>query len=304
MKKLIYINFTSKCNYKCEYCPPFLSDNKAKDEEIDYVGLNIFINSFDDQIGVLIYGGEPTVSHQFYPLLNFLCDHKNVYKVDVISNGSKYIDISPKDKRYDKVKLYYSFHRSQTTFKEFIKNINKSYVDIIFYMGFIDEKHPDYNEYKMLKKIYKDKIEFRPIINNINMGTAEYEAVPSSNIAYDKIEKEGIDKIEIASINNYFFRRVNGKTDLSLYDLWKMNEVSNTGKPCYIRFFSYYVKNNRVYHCFSERAEKVLDEKFAKSFYDFKNTEEIITCECNKCYFNSFAWEKFYDTDYTLLPFD
>jgi len=88
---------TTRCNYKCSYCPMFLHGEVKRYEECTFEEWKTFIERLQHWVSVFyISGGEPALYKDIVPLTNWLIERG--HKVIIMTNLSyvhKFIGIKP-----------------------------------------------------------------------------------------------------------------------------------------------------------------------------------------------------------------
>lgn len=104
------------CNYRCSYCPPYLSSGNIW---LPFEDLIYFIE-FAKPSHVLLVGGEPTYYPHIDELLEFLKENNIV--IDITSNGSRPLDWWKKHKdKFDITTL--SYHLEFSNLEKFIEKL-------------------------------------------------------------------------------------------------------------------------------------------------------------------------------------
>ena len=83
---LYYSNIIYRCNNKCPHCISHNTNKRRLNEGVYNILKDIFpiTGNYDNDI-FIINGGEPTLSEDFIPILDFLIERK--IKIVVYSNG-------------------------------------------------------------------------------------------------------------------------------------------------------------------------------------------------------------------------
>lgn len=88
---------TTRCNYKCSYCPMFINGEAKRYEECSFEEWKVFIERLQHWVSVFyISGGEPALYKDIVPLTNWLIERG--HKVIIMTNLSykhRYNGITP-----------------------------------------------------------------------------------------------------------------------------------------------------------------------------------------------------------------
>lgn len=260
----IEIRLTEHCNYDCSYCTD-MHNNSAKNWKIDYNGLSKVLLQFND-IDFFIYGGEPTLSDQLIELVSFLKNYSN--NIIVQTNGSNPDILKDLD-----IKINYSYHNGQIL-KDFVKRVDTKKLNEIAYM---DHDDANYTEYKHLKILYKDRVQFCPTINS-KVGEA-----PSTQLLKD-LETKDIFK----TFNTFNTLTEEHFVDNGYQSNWFnwANDIESINKPCSTEFSTIHIQNNKVYNCFNS----MIQDKYSSTFDEYDFEPKIIKCPHKYCYFGMENW--------------
>lgn len=115
---------TSKCNYRCDYCPSFLHDGKSPGPDIETAKL--FVTRLNEQIPFKdicfrFSGGEPTYWKPFIDLAKHIKEQGNYFTF--LSNGSRELEYFKEISEYTDG-LILSYHDKYADVEHFI-NVGK-----------------------------------------------------------------------------------------------------------------------------------------------------------------------------------
>lgn len=261
----IEIRLNEICNYNCPYCEDLHKDTPYIN--IDFVNLEKVLKQFED-LQFFIFGGEPTLHPQLLELIGFISHYSN--NIIIQTNGSKPKIINKIIAEYDDIKINYSLHTAHSTLKQFLKNINPKNLNEIAVM---DYPRTNLDIYKKLKIIFKNKVQYYPILpKNFNVKTGTPYLKSLENEKDFKYIKDDWSFIKMA--NGY-----------SNYDIWR-DDIQSINKICRIEFSVIYFQDNIVYKCFNDIFNNINGDKF-KDFV-FKPFEK--KCHNNICYFDNQYW--------------
>jgi organic radical activating enzyme len=257
----IEIRLTQRCNFNCHYCTD-LHNNNVEHIPFDFNAFEKMIPQFSEP-EVFIYGGEPTTHPDCKRLTDYLSE-KNISTTLQTNASNRRVlkTINPH------VKINCSYHSSIMTLQRFMHNITGLNINEIAFMA----DAPD-REYYILKAVFKDKVQYCPIINDkLNDYSFNQEL---RNIAERDIFKDVQE--------DYHFRpHENGITN---YDVW-YNNIDSIGVDCDIKKKMIHVQDNKVYFCFNA----LMKDENGVPMADFVNTYETVTCPYKKCYFGMENW--------------
>lgn len=179
----IILLLNSKCNYRCSYCctteikshMDSLNANKSElsIKEIDYVLDNLTNNN----IRLLIMGGEPTLSKNLNYLLDKAFTKPNIKTIEILTNGSiplTKFNINPKTLI---VFTYHPYKNHQRNLIENIKFCIKHNIEYEFNLMFPQDKH--YPNIDRLLKILKIlNVTVIPIYPYIDSKEFEFKQPP------------------------------------------------------------------------------------------------------------------------------
>ncbi len=263
------IRLTSNCNFDCEYCSS-LHNNKSKANQFNSIGFRNVLSQFLNP-DVFIYGGEPTTHRDFLGLIAQIKEESPGSQIIVQTNLSK-----PELLMDSSIQVQASFHSSQLEFSLFLKNLDliKEYNNL-GEISFMDASDSDYKYYRILKRLYPDKVQFCPVIDSDitkQSSSKRIQALSDKDI-YKEIQDDW-----------HFIKHGSG---LSNYDYWKEDMNLSFGKQCEIEFNSIYLDEKYVYPCFNgiffEPQNRTL-------FEDFKYSPKEVSCPYERCFFDMQSW--------------
>lgn len=257
----IEIRLTQRCNFNCHYCTD-LHNNAVTHVPFDFAGFDILLSKVTDP-RVFIYGGEPTTHPECKVLTDFLLERG----IDTIlqSNASNRRILKSIDPR---IKMNYSYHSSVMTLSRFMRNISGTNINEIAFMA----DGPD-EEYLLLKRLYKEKVQYCPIINS---GLEDY----SDNEALKQIANKPIFKQ--LQTDYHFKPHDNG---ISNYNVWFYN-IDSKGQECSVKQNMLHIQDNKVYFCFNA----LMKDDGGVPLNEYTPTYETVTCPFKKCYFGMENW--------------
>ena len=120
---------TTRCNYKCSYCPMFLHGEVKRYEECSFEEWKTFINRMQHWVSVYyISGGEPGLYKDIVPLTNYLIERG--HKVIIMTNLSY-------PQRFGGIKPHWRLMFMPTYHPEFAKlKTFQTNLDLLKLMGF------------------------------------------------------------------------------------------------------------------------------------------------------------------------
>lgn len=120
---------TTRCNYKCSYCPMFLHGEVKRYEECSFEEWKVFIERLQHWVSVFyISGGEPALYKDIVPLTNWLIERG--HKVIIMTNLSY-------PKNFQGIKPHWRLMFQPTFHPEFAKLDDfQRRVDVLKLMGF------------------------------------------------------------------------------------------------------------------------------------------------------------------------
>lgn len=257
----IEIRLTQRCNFNCHYCTD-LHNNNVEHIPFDFEGFDDLLSRIDDP-HVFIYGGEPTTHPDCKALTDFLLDRG--IDTTLQSNASNRRILKTIDPR---IKMNYSYHSSIMSLSRFMRNISGTNINEIAFMA----DGPD-AEYLLLKRLYKDKVQYCPVINS---DLDDY----SDNEELKKIVSKPI--FEHVRDDYHFKSHANG---LSNYSVWFYN-IDSLGQECSIKQKMIHIQDNKVYFCFNA----LMKDLNGVPFKQFININETVLCPFKKCYFGMENW--------------
>jgi len=95
---LVTLYLTFRCNFKCSYCCS-LSNSKRYHQDIkldDAFKVIDRIRDFEKPVVLTLLGGEPTLYKDLYKIINYAEAVDNIKVIELYTNGSKEIKLSPK----------------------------------------------------------------------------------------------------------------------------------------------------------------------------------------------------------------
>ena len=257
----IEIRLTQRCNFNCWYCSD-LHNNNVEHIPFDFDAFEKLLSTIDDP-SVFIYGGEPTQHPECKVLTDFLAN-KGI-STTLQTNASSRRVLKTIDKR---ININASYHSSIMKLSKFVHNITGLNISEIAFMA----DAPD-EEYSILKKIFKEKVQYCPIINDKLddfSDNIELKAIADKALFYEVQE-------------DYHFRpHANGVRN---YEVWYHN-IDSIGIQCNIKKRMIHIQDNKVYFCFNA----LMKDEDGVSMEQFVNTYETVTCPYKKCYFGMENW--------------
>lgn len=160
--KLVILELTYRCNFRCNFCYLLNSDflNKNYKKEISYNDLKNFIDKFKYKTNFFITGGEPTLKNYLPDLIKYI---KNKgHNCGINTNG-------------------YLLDRKK------IINILSAKPDYIIFSLFATNS-------KLYSKITNAKLNFKKLLNNIKFAT-EHKTPETETIISYTITKDNISEI-------------------------------------------------------------------------------------------------------------
>lgn len=257
----IEIRLTQRCNFDCWYCSD-LHNNDTTHVPFDFEGFDKLLSNIQGP-SVFIYGGEPTQHPDCKQLTDYLAN--NGIATTLQTNASSRRVLKTIDPR---INISASYHSSIMKLGNFMRNITGLNISEIAFMA----DAPD-DEYYILKTVFKDKVQYCPIIND---NLDDYS---------DNVELKAIaDKQIFASVQNdyHFTPHDNGIIN---YEVWYHN-VDSIGVECDIKKRMIHIQDNKVYFCFNSLMQDLNGVPVA----DFVNTYETVKCPFKKCYFGMENW--------------
>lgn len=257
----IEIRLTERCNFDCWYCSD-LHNNEKSNVPFDFQGFEKLLSSIDDP-SVFIYGGEPTQHPECKKLTDYLADKE--IPTTLQTNASSRRILETMDKR---INISASYHSSIMKLSKFVRNIKGLNISEIAFMA----DAPD-EEYYKLKKVFKDKVQYCPIINdNLDDYSMNWELrAISDRPIYEDVQ------------DDYHFRP--HANSIINYEVWHNNEDS-LGIDCDIKKNMLHIQDNKVYFCFNA----LMRDEDGVPMGEFVNTYERIKCPYKKCYFGMENW--------------
>lgn len=257
----IEIRLTERCNFDCWYCSD-LHNNEKSNVPFDFQGFEKLLSSIDDP-SVFIYGGEPTQHPECKKLTDYLADKE--IPTTLQTNASSRRILETIDRR---INISASYHSSIMKLSKFVRNIKGLNISEIAFMA----DAPD-EEYYKLKKVFKDKVQYCPIINdNLDDYSMNWELrAISDRPIYEDVQ------------DDYHFRP--HANSIINYEVWHNNEDS-LGIDCDIKKNMLHIQDNKVYFCFNA----LMRDEDGVPMGEFVNTYERIKCPYKKCYFGMENW--------------
>ena len=257
----IEIRLTQRCNFDCWYCSD-LHNNNVKHVPFDFKGFEKLLSSINDP-SVFIYGGEPTQHPECKQLTDYLAD-KGI-PTTLQTNASSRRVLETIDKR---INISASYHSSIMKLSKFVHNITGLNISEIAFMA----DAPD-EEYYKLKKVFKDKVQYCPIINDKldDFSTNWKLRAISDRPIYEDVQDD-----------YHFHPHANGIIN---YEVWHNNEDS-LGVECDIKKRMLHIQDNKVYFCFNA----LMKDEDGVPMGEFVNSYERIKCPYKKCYFGMENW--------------
>jgi MoaA/NifB/PqqE/SkfB family radical SAM enzyme len=224
---------------------------------------------------LFIFGGEPTLHPELIDLI--LLAKSYFGSIILQTNGSNQVVIEAAVASCTDIKLNYSFHYTETKFIDLLKTIN-TFSSNLNEISIMDLPRSNIELYKKLKLIYKDKVQYYPLLPK------KLDASPSSKHLVSLEQDKNFKYLK----NDWAFtpHRFN---KLSNYEIWK-NNTSSFNKQCHIKNFVLFIQDNVVYKCFNDIFTDKIGTKLQE--FNFIGNEYIITqCHNNFCYFDNEFWE-------------
>ncbi len=257
----IEIRLTQRCNFDCWYCSD-LHNNNVTHVPFDFEGFDKLLSNTKDP-SVFIYGGEPTQHPECKQLTDYLVD-KSI-PTTLQTNASSRRTLKTIDPR---VNISASYHSSIMKLGNFMRNITGLNISEIAFMA----DAPD-EEYYKLKTVFKNKVQYCPIINDklddFSMNE-ELRAIADRPI-YEDVQDD-----------YHFHPHANGVIN---YEVWHNNEDS-LGNKCDIKKRMIHIQDNKVYFCFNS----LMEDSNGVPMAEFVNTYETVKCPYKKCYFGMENW--------------
>jgi MoaA/NifB/PqqE/SkfB family radical SAM enzyme len=260
--------------------------HKSLESSIDYTKIDFLnLKNFFDKLRVkesgidnnilFIFGGEPTLHPELIDLI--LLAKSYFGSIILQTNGSNPAVVEAAVASYPDIKLNYSFHYTETKFIELLKTIN-TFSSNLNEISIMDLPRSNIELYKKLKLIYKDKVQYYPLLPK------KLDASPSSKhlVSLEQDKNFKYLKNDWAFIPHRFNK-------LSNYEIWK-NNTSSFNKRCHIKNFVLFIQDNVVYKCFNDIFTNKTGIKLSE--FNFSGNEYIISqCHNNFCYFDNEFWE-------------
>ena len=268
MKTVIWA-LSKKCNYCCSYCCASKVNDRDNIEKILYL-----INKFNDDLQIILYGGEPTIFPKFEYILNNI-DKR--HQIKILTNGSRTIEwwdrIIKQYKNIKKISISIHF--------EFLSNIDEIIEKIYFLKDFCDI------DIKILIKTDKEKKLSTEIKKKIcfsdNIKIIEIPIRDPNNFNIFLINQKNLDEIdEDKTVNICLLDGKNYKITRTEFSKLKINFFlclcTFTDEVCYIQ------QDGNIFRCvddmqknkfFNISAIESLEEIFKKTVCLNK------TCTCN-----------------------
>ncbi len=266
----IEIRLNEICNFNCPYCKD-LHNNNIPIVKLELENYEKLFKQFD-KLEFFIFGGEPTLHPDIVKFVS-LCK-KYSDRIIIQTNGSNPDVIKKLINEYSGIIINYSYHPSNTTLSEFIKNIKANNMSTLGEIAVMDMPRKNIKEYKKLKMLFTNNVQYYPILPKT------LDKLPSSEHLRSLENDPDFDLIK----NDWAFTKLHH--GYSNYEIWRDNILSY-GKLCTIEFHSMFIQNNLIYKCFSDIFNDTAGIPLEN--YTYQPTNKI--CHNQNCWFDSMFWD-------------
>lgn len=266
----IEIRITENCNFNCPYCED-LHNNTKKLHYIDFENYEKLFLQFND-IEFFIFGGEPTLHPKIVEFVALCKKYSN--KIIIQTNGSHPNVIKELISEYANIIINFSYHPSHLPLKDLISNIKKINKKNLGEIAVMDMPRENIKDYKKLKLIFKDIVQYYPILPKT------LDKMPSSEHLRSLEKDENFYLLK----NDWAFKKLHH--GYSNYEIWRDNILSY-GRTCTIEYNSMFIQNNLIYKCFNDIFLGVKGIPLKEYIYQPNNK----ICNHRNCWFDSIYWK-------------